>query len=140
MGPGSSSCWPTNGTANRFRLDTFAGVSLDLLPKARMRAFTIPRLGILAEACLAFPPGRATAGVVLPATCHQGRCLTWAGRLEKGGEVDQSDSDTYFPEDLAAGFILPCTGKPRSPLTIRTHQAEAMRRFRKEKRLPAPYS
>jgi len=24
--------------------------------------------------------------------------------LGKGGVVDQSDSDTYFPEDLAAGF------------------------------------
>ncbi len=33
------------------------------------------------------------AGIVLPALCHQGYCLTCAGRLEDGGEVDQSDGE-----------------------------------------------
>ena len=60
--------------------------------------------------------------------------------MEKGGEVDPSDSDTYFPEDLAAGLYPALQRKTRSPLTMRTHQAEAMRRFRRERRLPAPYS
>ena len=32
------------------------------------------------------------AGVVLPALCHQGRCLTCVARPEGPGEVDQSDS------------------------------------------------
>src|ERR1700694_5860566 len=54
------------------------------------------------------------AGIVLPALCHQGRCLTCAGRLEGEGEVDQSDSVSYYPEDREAGFILLCTGKPRT--------------------------
>jgi hypothetical protein len=42
--------------------------------------------------------GAFAAGVVLPALCHQGRCLTCAGRLETTGEVDQSDSANYYPE------------------------------------------
>jgi len=80
------------------------------------------------------------AGIVLPALCHQGRCLTCAGRLEGGGVVDQSDSVSYYPEDREAGFVLLCTGKPRTSLRIRTHQAHEMREYRKQKKLPAPYS
>jgi ferredoxin len=80
------------------------------------------------------------AGIALPALCHQGRCLTCAGRLVNGGEVDQSDSVSYFPEDREAGFVLLCTGKARSDLTIRTHQAGEMRKFRRERGLPSPYS
>jgi ferredoxin len=80
------------------------------------------------------------AGIPLPALCHQGYCLTCAGRLEGGGEVDQSDSLVYFPEDREAGFVLLCTGKPRSTLRIRTHQQAQMRQHRKHKGLLAPYS
>ncbi len=80
------------------------------------------------------------AGIILPARCHQGRCLTCAGRLVNGGEVDQSDSVSYFPEDRDARFVLLCTGKPRSNLTIRTHQAGEMRAFRRAHNLPSPYS
>jgi ferredoxin len=80
------------------------------------------------------------AGIVLPALCHQGYCLTCAGRLENGGEIDQNDSAQYYPEDRRAGFVLLCTGKPRSDLRINTHQAKAMREFRKSRNLPAPYS
>ncbi|MGH9513611.1 MAG: 2Fe-2S iron-sulfur cluster-binding protein [Terriglobales bacterium] len=79
-------------------------------------------------------------GIVLPALCHQGWCLTCAGRLEAEGDVDQSDSVSYYPEDREAGFVLLCTGKPQSSVRIRTHQAAAMRKNRKQKRLPAPYS
>ena len=80
------------------------------------------------------------AGIDLPALCHQGYCLTCAGTLEDGGEVDQSDSLVYFPADREAGFVLLCTGKPRSDLRIRTHQQKQMREFRKQRNLPAPYS
>jgi ferredoxin len=80
------------------------------------------------------------AGIILPALCHQGRCLTCAGRLEDGGEVDQSDSDAYYPQDREAGFVLLCTGKPRSDLRIRTHQQHEMRSYRRSLGLPAPYS
>ncbi len=78
------------------------------------------------------------AGIELPATCHMGHCLTCAARLEGKGDVDQLDSRMYFAEDRAAGFILPCTGRPRSDLRIRTHQADAMRRNRLAHKLPAP--
>lgn len=80
------------------------------------------------------------AGIALPALCHQGRCLTCAGHLESPGEVDQSDSVSYYPQDQQAGFILLCTGKPRSALRIRTHQQAEMRQHRLEQGLPAPYS
>ena len=80
------------------------------------------------------------AGIQLPAICHQGRCLTCAGHLDRPGEVDQADSSAYFPQDRDAGFVLLCTGRPRSDLRIMTHQAEAMRRHRRALNLPAPYS
>ncbi|HYH01312.1 MAG TPA: 2Fe-2S iron-sulfur cluster-binding protein [Terriglobales bacterium] len=79
-------------------------------------------------------------GIKLPALCHQGWCLTCAGRLEGKGEVDQSDSIGYFQQDHATAFVLLCTGKPQSDLTIRTHQAIEMRRHRLRNQLPAPYS
>ena len=81
-----------------------------------------------------------TAGVALPALCHQGRCLTCAGRLETTGEVDQSDSVNYYLQDRESGFVLLCTGKPRSSLRIRTHQQSEMRKHGIQKRLSAPYS
>lgn len=80
------------------------------------------------------------AGIVLPALCHQGRCLTCAGKLETPGDVDQSDSVSYYPQDQEAGFILLCTGKPRSALRIRTHQQTEMRAHRIQQGLPAPYA
>jgi ferredoxin len=80
------------------------------------------------------------AGIVLPSLCHQGRCLSCAGRLDGPGAVDQTDSVSYFPEDRQAGFVLLCTGRPQSELRIRTHQQRQMREFRKEKGLPSPYS
>ena len=81
-------------------------------------------------------------GLTLPAICHQGRCLTCAGRLEKdaAAEFDARDAGYYYPADREAGFILLCTSKPRSDLRIRTHQQHEMREFRKSKHLPAPYA
>ncbi|PYX79447.1 MAG: ferredoxin [Acidobacteria bacterium] len=80
------------------------------------------------------------AGIPLPALCHQGRCLTCAGRLLNGGDVDQSDSVSYYREDRDAGFVLLCTAKPRSRVRILTHQQSEMRKHRRGKHLPAPYS
>jgi ferredoxin len=81
-----------------------------------------------------------TSGIELPSICHQGRCLTCAGRLLNPGEFDASDAVRYFPEDRAQGFILLCTACPRSDLEIQTHQQFAMRQFRREVGLPAPYA
>jgi len=82
----------------------------------------------------------AAAGIKLPALCHQGRCLTCAGKLLDGGEVNQSDSVSYYAEDREAGFVLLCTAKPRSRLRILTDQQKEMREHRRRKKLPATYS
>jgi ferredoxin len=81
----------------------------------------------------------ARHGISLPAICHQGRCLTCAARLFSG-VVDQSLARSYFSQDEKEGFVLPCTGRPRSDLRLRTHQEEPMREFRLRMDLPAPYS
>jgi len=81
----------------------------------------------------------ARNGITLPAICHQGRCLTCAGRLLLG-TVDQTSSNSYFPSDKEAGFVLLCTGKPCSEVHIRTHQQTLMRQHRAELGLPAPYA
>jgi ferredoxin len=80
------------------------------------------------------------AGIELPSICHQGRCLTCAGRLLAPGDFDSSDAVAYFPEDRSEGFILLCTARPRSDLEIETHQQYVMREHRKKLGLPAPYS
>jgi ferredoxin len=82
----------------------------------------------------------AAKGIKLPALCHQGWCLTCAGRILGSGEVDQSDSASFFPQDRQAGFALLCTGKPRTDLRIQTNHATEMRRHRLAHALPAPYS
>jgi ferredoxin len=79
-------------------------------------------------------------GIALPAICHQGRCLTCAGRLIGAGEVDQTAAESYLPQDQDAGFVLLCTAKPRSNLRVITHAEEEMRRFRLAAGLPAPYA
>ena len=80
------------------------------------------------------------AGVNLPAICHQGRCLTCAGKLLEPGEFDGSDAVSYYPQDREAGYILLCTAKARSNLRIRTHMQTEMRAHRKTLGLPAPYA
>src|SRR5438477_4690003 len=71
----------------------------------------------------------ARNGIVLPAICHQGRCLTCACRV-LSGVIDQTSSNSFFAEDKKAGFALICTGKPRSPLRLRTHHQSKMREHR----------
>lgn len=110
-----------------------AGFDVELLLPHGERSIRVGREEHIWDAAFA-------AGVVLPALCHQGRCLTCAARLEGPGKVDQSDSVSYYPEDREAGFVLLCTGKPRTSLRVRTHQAHEMRQHRRDKKLPAPYS
>jgi ferredoxin len=81
----------------------------------------------------------ARSGIGLPAICHQGRCLTCAARLIEG-DFDQSAAVSYFPADREAGFVLPCTARPRSCLILETHMQWAMRDHRKALGLPAPYA
>ncbi|MBV8551123.1 MAG: 2Fe-2S iron-sulfur cluster binding domain-containing protein [Acidobacteriaceae bacterium] len=81
----------------------------------------------------------ARHGIRLPAICHQGRCLTCAGRL-LSGTVDQSRANSYFDEDRRAGFVLLCTARPSSDLRILTNQQWVMRAHRRQLGLPAPYA
>jgi ferredoxin len=81
----------------------------------------------------------ARNGIMLPAICHQGRCLTCAGKL-LSGQVDQSDANAYYPADEAAGFVLLCRARPRSDVRILTHQQWVMRAHRVALGLPAPYA
>lgn len=78
------------------------------------------------------------AGLELPHSCLQGWCLTCAARLLEG-TMDQRDSRRYFPADRAAGFVLPCTGRPLTPLVLETHAREAMRAARRALGLPYPH-
>jgi ferredoxin len=95
---------------------------------------------IHASACEHIWDAAKNAGIVLPAICHQGRCLTCAGQLLEPGEFDSSDAVSYFPQDRETGFILLCTAKPRSNLRIRTHVQTEMRQYRLKSGLPAPYA
>ena len=80
------------------------------------------------------------AGITLPAICHQGRCLTCAGKLLAPGDLNPGGPESYFPEDGEAGFVLLCCAKARSDLRIKTHQEDEMRRHRLALGLPAPYA
>ena len=81
----------------------------------------------------------AAHGIALPAICHQGRCLTCAGRLLEGA-VEHDHPDMYFPQDKIAGYVLLCRAMPRSDVRILTHQQEQMREYRRAQGLPAPYA
>src|SRR5438034_6158064 len=77
------------------------------------------------------------AGLDLPYSCLQGWCLTCAARIVEG-ELDQSDSRRYYPQDREEGFALLCTAKPRSDCVLETHARDAMRRARDRHGLPYP--
>jgi ferredoxin len=81
----------------------------------------------------------AVNGIILPAICHQGRCLTCAGRLLEG-TVMHDHPAAYFPEDEVEGYILLCRAEPRSDVRILAYQQWKMREHRLAKRLPAPYA
>ena len=54
------------------------------------------------------------------------------------GDFDPSDALRYYEIDRDDGFILLCTAKPRSDMTIRTHQKVAMQQHRLRHKLPTP--
>jgi hypothetical protein len=76
-------------------------------------------------------------GLDLPYTLLAGLVHHLRWRLLKG-ELDQSASARFYPVDARAGFCLPCTARPRSDVTIRTHQKAALREHRLALGLPTP--
>ncbi len=77
-------------------------------------------------------------GIDFPAICNHGRCLTCAGRLIGEGKFDQSASESYFSEDLDAGFVRFWSALPQSNSLVSTHQQDLMRQHRRKLGLPAP--
>jgi ferredoxin len=77
-------------------------------------------------------------GIRLPSMCLQGWCLTCAARVCGRGEWDASRARRYYEADRDAGFILLCTARPQSELTVLTHQRIEMREHRRRLGLPAP--
>lgn len=57
------------------------------------------------------------SGIEVPAICEQGWCLACAA-LVISGEVDRSAALTSYPEDAVAGFVLLCSTRPLSDLTL----------------------
>jgi ferredoxin len=77
------------------------------------------------------------AGHLLPYGCLQGWCLSCAGRVLEG-DFDPWDALRYYEIDKQERFILLCTAKPRSDMTIQTHQKIAMQQHRIHHKLPTP--
>jgi ferredoxin len=75
--------------------------------------------------------------IELPSLCEQGWCIACACWV-LAGEVDQSASLRFYPQDRTAGFALICTGRPRSDLVLKPGAIEAMRAHRDRHRLPVP--
>jgi ferredoxin len=65
-----------------------------------------------------------SAGVWLPADCQQGWCTTCAARLVDG-DVVHPNARRYYDEDREAGYVLPCTAKPRADTTLVVDQYDA---------------
>src|SRR5205085_273653 len=76
-------------------------------------------------------------GLDLPSLCEQGWCITCACWV-LAGQVDQSASRRFYPQDRDAGFALICTGRPRSDLVLRPGATEALRAHRDRHHLPVP--
>ena len=66
---------------------------------------------------LSWPPGRRMLDVLIeqgldaPYSCRQGICGACACQLT-GGEVEMAHNEVLTPEDVAAGYILPCQAMP----------------------------
>jgi len=70
-----------------------------------------------------------SAGVWLPADCQQGWCTTCAARLVDG-DVAHLNARRYYDEDREAGYILPCTAKPRTDTIVVVDQYDDFLEFR----------
>lgn len=67
----------------------------------------------------------STIDVRLPSGCQQGNCSVCVAKLVEG-EVDQSEQSFLSPQELEAGYMLPCIAYPRSDCTLLTHQEQVL--------------
>lgn len=61
----------------------------------------------------------ARAGIEIPTACRNGSCRTCMCLLLSGDVTYRIDWPGLLPEELAAGWILPCIAYPRSDLVLR---------------------
>ncbi|MBW4542409.1 MAG: 2Fe-2S iron-sulfur cluster binding domain-containing protein [Myxacorys chilensis ATA2-1-KO14] len=64
-------------------------------------------------------------GIRLPSGCQQGDCSVCVAKLVEG-EVDQSEQSFLRPQELEAGYVLPCIAYPRADCTLLTHQEQVL--------------
>jgi ferredoxin len=61
----------------------------------------------------------AQAGVQMPSSCRNGSCRTCMCLMLSGRVTYRIDWPGLLPEELAAGWILPCIAYPQSDLVLR---------------------
>ena len=76
-----------------------------------------PRFAVPADQPLLHAAARA--GVQMPSSCRNGSCRTCMCQLLSGRVSYRIAWPGLLPEELAAGWILPCIAYPQSDLVLR---------------------